>query len=143
MGRPGQGRPEAASSSSRVISGRRRLLIAAAVVAAVESVAWLFIAGLAWSLRGLMVGVDSPIGIERTRFALVLFGVAGINVLAVLAFAVSRMRWGWWALIAVQVADLVFATYELLTRDLGWLVLAVPAALTAGLLLLARRPRAG
>ena len=111
-------------------------------VAAVECVAWGLVGGLGWSLRGLMVGVDSPAGIERTRFAVALLAIAAANTLALLGFLLSRMTWGWWVLFAVQVVDFGFATFQLATRDLGWVVFMAPAVLTATLLFLGRRPAA-
>ena len=89
-----------------------------------------------------MVGVDSPAGIEETRLALALFGIAGANTLALLGFALGRMTWGLWLLLAAQVANFGFATVQLVTRDAGWVVFMVPAVLTGTLLFLGRRPAA-
>lgn len=87
-----------------------------------------------------MVGVNSPAGIEETRFAIALLVIAGANTLALLGFVLSRATWGLWLLVAVQVADFGFATLQLLMRDGGWVAFMVPAVLTGTLLFLGRRP---
>lgn len=118
---------------------RRWLLIAAVTVASAECLVWLVAGAISWATRYWFVGPDSPVALDRTRFAMVVFAALGANVLALLVFVLSRSGWSWWSLATIQVGDFLSATVEGVSLDVWWFLISGLSALAIVLLYLERR----
>jgi hypothetical protein len=82
-----------------------------------------------------MVGTDSAEAAEQARFAVELYAIGALNLLASLAFLVRRSGWGWWLVLGMQVGVFVGALIEGVLTDLGWFFFSSLPLLTLFLLL--------
>jgi len=67
-----------------------------------------------------MVGIDSAEAAEQARFAIELYAIGALNLLASIAWLLRRSGWGWWLVLAVQAGIFVLALIEGACTDLGW-----------------------
>ena len=108
---------------------RRRLIAVLIAVVTLASLLWLLGASLGWSMRDIYHGAGTPAAREMSLLAIAMFALTGIRVLGLISFLTKR-RWGWVALSAISIADLVMSLFEAVTRDWAWWLLAGIAALT-------------
>ena len=80
--------------------------IGVVALALVQCGFWLLAASLAWTLRGLMVGVDSPRGHLDTIVSLAEFVWFAVNLSALLVFLIRRRGLGMWSIATVTLLDL-------------------------------------
>jgi len=121
-------------------SGRRWLRLAT-VVLAIAQCGWWTLGGWAmWSFRGFMLEPSSPQIADNARFAVALFAVAAINIVALIGFFVRPRSWGELVLAAVLLGNIAFSAWASVSRDNAyWLLLGgAPAGVTLVLLLLLR-----
>ena len=91
---------------------------------------WLLFAIVAWGLRNWLIDPSSAEAVGNTHFALALFAVSGLNVIAVAASLLGTRRWAWMTLGAVQLGNVLFALFATVTKgSLAWSVLAAAPAL--------------
>lgn len=109
-----------------------------ALFALVQIGIWVFTGWLGWDLRYLMIGPGSPEVLNRERFAIGLFMVAAVNLIALVPF-LSGVRWGWLILTLVQIADATVSLALLVTVSIDWWLVTTPAAITTVLLFVWRR----
>ena len=101
---------------------------------------WLVAGSIVWSFRDLMVGVGSKESAYNSRFAIAVFGGAGINAIAALAFLLRQRRRAWVLLVAVQGGDFVFTVAEGALLSHWWWLISAVAAITLALLYVFPRP---
>jgi hypothetical protein len=82
-----------------------------------------------------MVGIDSSEGAEQARFAIELYGIGALNLLALIVFLLRRSGWVWWLVLGMQVGVFVLALVEGVLTDLGWFYVSGLPLLTLFLLL--------
>ena len=101
-------------------------------LAVVQVLFWSFFAIVAWGLRNWLVDPLSAEAVGNTHFALALFTLAALNVIAVAASLLVTRRWAWMVLGAVQLGNVLFAVFATVTKgSLAWSVLAAaPAVVT-------------
>ena len=90
-----------------------------------ECMACFFAGSVEWGERGVIVGIDSAEAAEQARFAVELYAIGALNLLASIAFLLRRSGWVWWLVIGMQVGILLFAEIEALVIDAnvpGWSV---------------------
>ena len=111
---------------------RRWLQVGIVGLAAAQVFFWLFFATVAWGLLDLFSDPSSAEAVGSKHFALALYGVLSLNVIAVVAFLLRTRRWAWMALGAVQVGNVLFASFATVTKgSVAWSVLAAaPAVVT-------------
>ncbi len=49
-----------------------------------------------WGDHGYMAGIDPSEAAEQARFAIELYAIGALNVLAAVAFLLRRSSWSWW-----------------------------------------------
>lgn len=120
---------------------RRWPVNASVAVLGFESIVCFFLGSEEWTeqwtegTRAVVgtVGIYSVHG----RFAIELFAIGALNLLASIVFFLGRWRWGWWVLIGMQVGVLVLAEIEaqLIDPDSpGWSAFSALPLLTLFLL---------
>ena len=67
-----------------------------------------------------MLGIDSAEAAEQARFAIELYALGALNLLASIAFFLRRSGWGWWLVLGVQVGVFVLSVIEGVLTDIGW-----------------------
>ena len=112
---------------------RRRLTAILIAVVSLASLLWLLGASLGWSMRDIYHGAGTPAAREMSLLAIAMFALTGVRVLGLISFLTKR-PWGWVALTAISIADLVMSLFEAVTRDWAWWLLAGMGALTLFLL---------
>jgi hypothetical protein len=90
-----------------------------------------------------MVGIDSAEAAEQARFAIELYAIGALNLLASIAFLFRRSSWGWWLVVGMQVGVFVLALIEGVLTDLGWFYFSSLPLLTLFLLFAFRMKGAG
>lgn len=85
--------------------------------------------------RAATLGIYPAESAEQAGFAIELFMIGGLNLLALVAFLLRRSGWGWFVALGVQVGVLVLAMIEGLLTDLGWFFFSSVPLLTLLLLL--------
>ena len=70
----------------------------------------------------------------QARFAIELYAIGGLNLLASIAFLLRRSGWGWWLVLGTQVGVFGFALIEGVLTDLGWFYFSSLPLLTSFLL---------
>ncbi|TMC81322.1 MAG: hypothetical protein E6J06_13070 [Chloroflexi bacterium] len=95
-------------------------LYAAVAVLGCECIACFFAGSVELGERSVMVGIDSAEAAEQARFAIELYGIGALNLLASIAWLLRRSGWGWWLVLAVQAGIFVLALIEGARTDLGW-----------------------
>jgi hypothetical protein len=115
---------------------------ASVAVLGCESVACFFAGSIEWRERGVMVGIDSSEAAEQARFAIELYAIGALNLLAFIAFLLRRSGWVWWVVLGMQVGVFVLALVEGALTDLGWFYVSSLPLLTLFLLLSFRIARA-
>jgi hypothetical protein len=93
-----------------------------------------FAGSIEWGERRAMVGIDSAEAAEQARFAIELFAIGALNLLASIAFLLRRTGWGWWLVLGMQVGVFVLAVIEGGLTDLGWFYFSSLPLLTLFLL---------
>src|SRR5712671_297907 len=86
-----------------------------------------------------MVGFDSAEAAEQARFAIELYAIGALNLLASIAFLLRRSGWGWWLVLGMQVGVFVLAVIEGVLTDLGWFYFSSLPLLTLFLLFAFRK----
>ena len=81
-----------------------------------------------------MVGTDSAEAAEQARFAIELYAIGALNLLASFAFLLRRSGWSWWLVLGMQVGVFVLAVIEGVLTDLGWFFFSSLPLLTLFLL---------
>jgi hypothetical protein len=89
-----------------------------------------------------MVGVDSAETAEQARFAIELYAIGALNLLAFMAFLIRRSGWGWWLVLGMQAGVFVLALIEGVLTDLGWFFFSGLPLLTLFLLFAFRMAQA-
>ena len=112
------------------------------VLVVVQCLDWLVAGSIVWSFRDLMVGTGSPEAADNARFAIAIFAGAAINGIALVPFLLRQRGWGWFLLIAVQIADVVVTLADSLLISEWWWLITIVAGLTIGFLYLFRRASA-
>jgi hypothetical protein len=83
-----------------------------------------FAGSIEWGDRGAMIGSNSAEAAEQARFAIELYAVGALNVLALIALLLGRSGWGWWVVFGMQVGIFVLALIEGVAIDTddqpGW-----------------------
>ena len=103
-----------------------------------ECMACFFAGSIEWGERGVIVGIDSAEAAEQARFAVELYAIGALNLLAAIAFLLRRSGWSWWLVLGVQVGVFVLALIEGVLTDLGWFYFSSLPLLTSFLLVLIR-----
>ena len=103
-----------------------------------ECMACFFAGSIEWGERGVIVGIDSAEAAEQARFAVELYAIGALNLLASIAFLLRRSGWSWWLVLGVQVGVFVLALIEGVLTDLGWFYFSSLPLLTSFLLVLIR-----
>ena len=107
---------------------------ASVAVLGCETVACFFAGFIELRDRGVMVGIDSTEAAEQARFAIELYALGGLNLLASIPFLLRRSGWGWWLVLGTQVGVFGFALIEGVLTDLGWFYFSSLPLLTSLLL---------
>jgi hypothetical protein len=115
---------------------------ASVAVLGCECIACFFAGSIEWGERGVMVGADSAEAAEQARFAIELYAIGALNLLAPIALLLRRTGWGWWLVIGMQVGVFVLALIEGVLTDLGWFYFSGLPLLTLFLLFAFRRGQA-
>ena len=89
-----------------------------------------------------MVGIDSTEAAEQARFAIQLYAIGALNLLASVAFLRRPSGWGWWLVLRMQVGIFVLAVIEGWLTDLGWFYFSSLPLLTLYLLFAFRQAQA-
>ena len=103
-----------------------------------ECMACFFAGSVEWGERGVIVGIDSAEAAEQARFAVELYAIGALNLLASIAFLLRRSGWSWWLVLGVQMGVFVLALIEGVLTDLGWFYFSSLPLLTTFLLVLIR-----
>jgi len=103
-----------------------------------ECMACFFAGSVEWGERGVIVGIDSAEAAEQARFAVELYAIGALNLLASIALLLRRSGWSWWLVLGVQVGVFVLALIEGVLTDLGWFYFSSLPLLTSFLLVLIR-----
>jgi len=103
-----------------------------------ECMACFFAGSVEWGERGVIVGIDSAEAAEQARFAVELYAIGALNLLASIAFLLRRSGWSWWLVLGVQVGVFVLALIEGVLTDLGWFYFSSLPLLTSFLLVMIR-----
>jgi len=103
-----------------------------------ECMACFFAGSVEWGERGVIVGIDSAEAAEQARFAVELYAIGALNLLASIAFLLRRSGWSWWLVLGVQMGVFVLALIEGVLTDLGWFYFSSLPLLTSFLLVLIR-----
>jgi hypothetical protein len=85
-----------------------------------------------------MVVINSAEAAEQARFAIELYAIGALNLLASIAFLLRRSGWSWWLVLGMQVGVFVLALIEGVLTDLGWFYFSSLPLLTSFLLVLIR-----
>jgi hypothetical protein len=115
---------------------------ASVAVLGCECIACIFAGSIEWGRRGGMIGIDSAEAAEQARFAIELYAIGALNLLASIAFLLRRSDWGWWLVLGTQVGVLVLALIEGVLTDPGWSYFSGLPLLTLFLLLAFRKAHA-
>ncbi len=89
-----------------------------------------------------MVGIDSAEAAEQARFAIDLYAIGALNLLASIAFLLRRSGWGWWLVLGTQVGVFLLALVQGVITDLGWFYFSSLPLLTSFLLFAFRKAQA-
>ena len=103
-----------------------------------ECMACFFAGSIEWGERGVIVGIDSAEAAEQARFAVELYAIGALNLLASIAFLLRRSGWSWWLVLGVQMGVFVLALIEGVLTDLGWFYFSSLPLLTSFLLVMIR-----
>lgn len=90
----------------------RRLFYASVAVLGSACIACFFAGSLEWADRGRMLGIDSAEASEQARFAIELYAIGALNLLAAIGFLLRPSDWGLWLALGTQVAAFVWALIE-------------------------------
>src|SRR6267378_4193667 len=107
---------------------------ASVAVLGCECIACFFAGFIELRDRGVMLGGDSAEAAEQARFAIELYAIGALNLLASIAFLIRRSGWGWWLVLGIQVAVFVLALIEGVLTDIGWFYFSSLPLLTSFLL---------
>jgi hypothetical protein len=99
-----------------------------------ECVACFFAGFIELRDRGVMVGIDSAEAAEQARFAMELYAIGALNLLASIPFLLRRSGWAWWLVLGMQVGVFGLALIEGALTDLGWFYFSCLPLLTLFLL---------
>jgi hypothetical protein len=117
------------------MSGRKAFRVGIVALAAVQVGIWLVAGSIAWSFRDLMVGSGSPQAASNASFAIVIFGVAAINAIALVPFLARSHGWGWFVLTAVQLGDIALCLAWASPDSVWWWLIIGVAGFTIAALL--------
>src|ERR1700694_5550178 len=115
---------------------------ASVAVLGCECILCFFAGYIEWGYRGVMVGTDSAEAAEQARFAIELYAIGALNLLASFAFLLRRSGWSWWLVLGMQVGVFVLAVIEGVLTDLGWFFFSSLPLLTFFLLFAFRMAQA-
>lgn len=102
-----------------------------------------FIGGyMEWTNLGFIVSTYPAEAAEQASFAVELYAIGALNLVASIAFLLRRAAWGWWVVSGMQTGIFVLALVEGVLIDLGWYYLSSVALLTLFLLLAFRKAHA-
>lgn len=90
----------------------RRLFFASVAVLGSACIACFFAGSLEWGDRGHMIGIDSAEASEQAHFAIELYAIGALNVVAAIGFLLRHWGWGLWLALGTQVAVFVWALIE-------------------------------
>ena len=107
---------------------------ASVAVLGCECIACFFAGSIEWGDLGVRLGGDSAEATEQARFAIELYAIGGLNLLASIAFLIRRSGWAWWLVLGIQVAVFVLAVIEGVLTDMGWFYFSSLPLLTSLLL---------
>jgi hypothetical protein len=109
-------------------------LYASVAVLGCECIACFLAGSIEWGEREVMVRTDSAEAAEQTRFAIELYAIGALNLLASIALLLRRSGLGWWLVLGMQVGVFVLALIEGVLSDLGWFYVSSLPLLTLFLL---------
>jgi hypothetical protein len=104
---------------------------ASVVVLGCACIASFFAGSIEWAER---VGSDSAEAAEQARFAIELYAIGALNLLAAIVFLLRRSGWTWWLVVGMEVGVFVLALIEGVLTDLGWFYFSGLPLLTSFLL---------
>ena len=122
-----------------IMKPSRLLLSGIVVLVVVQCLVWLAAGSIVWSLRGLMVGAESPEATDNARFALSIFAAAAVNGIALVSFLLRARGWGWLMLIVIQSLDFLATLAAALLISAWWGLITAAAVLTIPALFLFQR----
>jgi hypothetical protein len=93
---------------------------ASVAVLGCECIACFFAGFIELRDRGVMVSINSAEAAEQARFAMELYAIGALNLLASIAFLLRPSGWGWWLVLGTQVGVFGLAVIEGALTDLGW-----------------------
>ena len=73
-----------------------------------------------WGQQEVMVSANPPEAPEQARFAVELYAIGALNLVACVAFLLRRSGWAWWLVLGVQVIVFLLAVVEGALTDIGW-----------------------
>jgi hypothetical protein len=118
---------------------------ASVAVLGCECIAWFFAGSSEWGESTKpKPGWDLGEAAEQARFAIELYAIGALNLLASIAFLLRRWGWAWWLALGMQVGGFVFAQIEVWLGDdgVGWFFVSGLPLLTFFLLLAFRMAQA-
>ena len=124
----------------------RRPFYASVAVLGAECIVCFFAGFVEWGDRGHMIGINSAEAAEQARFAIELYAIGALNLVASIPFLLRRSGWGWWLVLGMQVGVFVFALIEggfTDADDIGWFWFSSLPLLSLFLLFALRMARPG
>jgi hypothetical protein len=121
---------------------------ASVAVLGCECIAFFFGGSSEWgnSTDPAQYRIDSGEVAEQARFAIELYAIGALNLLASIPFLLRRWGWAWWLVLGMQVGGFVFAQVEAWLIDpadgVGWFYVSGLPLLTFFLLLAFRMAQA-
>ena len=110
-----------------------------------EFAACFFAGSMEWGNRQVMVVINPAEAAEQKRFAVELYTMGAVIVLASTVLVIRRTDWTWWLVGGTQAALLVFALIEGMRidpDDIGWVFFSSLPLVTMLLLFMIRNARA-
>ena len=116
------------------------LYVGTVVIVVAQCMLWLILAIGSWFTRALLIDPSSAQAADNGRFAIALFVVLSLSVIAVVAFLLRPFGWGGIVLATVEAGSVVFSVVAAVLRaDPVWLLLVGMSAATALVLVLLLR----
>ncbi|HEV2477399.1 MAG TPA: hypothetical protein VGX22_12730 [Candidatus Dormibacteraeota bacterium] len=119
-----------------------RLFYPSVLALGLACVACFVAASLEWGDHEHMLGIDSAEAAEQARFAVELYAIGALSLLASIAFLIRRSGWGWWVALGIQAGSFGWAVVEGTRADIGWYYLSIIPLITLVLLIAFRQARA-
>jgi hypothetical protein len=117
---------------------------ASVAVLGCECIAWFLGGSFEWGESANSASYRPGETAAQARFAIELYAIGALNLLASIAFLLRRWGWAWWLALGMQVGGFVFAQIEVWLGDdgVGWFFVSGLPLLTFFLLLAFRMAQA-